>query len=395
MFYISQTQKDDCGFTCLKMMLANINKDGNYLYLPQKVDHGYYSYSDIVDIAKDYGLFLSAVRVTEKETVLRCSNFPFIATVQVINGVNHAVLVTKVTKKKVTYLDPRRGTIKTKLKDFLKMWDSTCLIIEHFEKRKCTVGIKDPISSTNKFLLGFTQMIAGVLAVFGVHFIKDDTPIFVPAIFLSLAIVMELLMKALSFRLMKKLDDYFFSEPVLPDNNFKEYIERYERYKGVSLTSPLNYILTFVFSLALLIVVLLNDVRNILLVAIPLALAIIDVTFVSPKTKNKRDNINELEDDLDSADSKVDLRNRMRIIHDKAYAYSYLKIAVSYLYVGIIILTTMLTMRICGISSFPYIIFYTCISVTLFKSLNQLFSFGEKIQEYNMVKIRLNNSIKR
>ena len=34
MYFISQLGEQDCAFACLKMMLANYQKDKNYLYLP-------------------------------------------------------------------------------------------------------------------------------------------------------------------------------------------------------------------------------------------------------------------------------------------------------------------------------------------------------------------------
>ena len=395
MFYIPQTQKDDCGFTCLKMMLATINKDKNYLFLPQKEEHGFYSYSDLMDIAKGYGLNLEAVRATERETLSSCKKLPLIATITLNNGALHAVLVTKVNEKKITYLDPKRGKVVMRLSEFQNIWDGTCLLIESFEPKKCAYKIKDPLTTSNKVFLGIVQFIVGLFAVFGVYFIKDDTPIYIPAIFLSLAIVTELIVKALSFSTMKKLDDYYFSEGVLPNGKFRNYIEKYERYKRLALTSPMIYILLLVFALAMVTIILLNDMKNAFLVIVPLLMAGIDTLIVEPVIRKKKSEISELEEDLDNAKNAEQLRAKIKVVHSKAYSYGYFDIALRYIYAGLIILTTLLTMRLCDISSFPYLIFYSCISLTLYKSINQLFGFSDRIQEYNLAKIKLNNSTKK
>ena len=103
--------------------------------------------------------------------------------------------------------------------------------------------------------------------------------------------------------------------------------------------------------------------------------------------------MNELEEDLDNAENGEELQNKARILHSKAYSYSYIKMACSYLYAGLLVLTALLTMRLCGLSSFPYIIFYSCISVAILRTLQDLFSYNEKIEEFNIVKVKISNSI--
>ena len=395
MLYIPQIQKDDCGFACLKMLLANTNKDKSYLFLPQDEDHGQYSYSDLIELAYEHGVNLQAVRVTEKEELANCSTFPLIATTRLKNGALHAVLVMKVKWKRVTYIDPRRGKVTVSLKKFLENWDQTCLIIESQEKRKCTEKAIEPISMGTKVALGFIQIISGVFAVLGIYFIKDGTPIYMPAIFLSLAIISELLMRALSYRIMKNLDKYFFSDDNLPPKGFKEYLRRFEEYKKLSLSSPMLIILASIVALGLMVVILLNDRRNVMLVLVPVILSLFDVLVVSPMMKAKQHDIEDLENDLDNATDSGDLQSKVKVMHNAAYSYSYIDIATRYIYVGLMLMTALLTMHLCGISSFPFIIFYTCISATLYKALSSIFAFSDRMEKFNIVKVKITNYIKR
>ncbi len=393
MFYIPQIQKDDCGFACLKMVLAKINKDKNYLFLPQDEAHGYYSYSDLVEKGYEHGINFTAFEVPNKEELSNCSSFPLILSIELKNGAKHAVVVTKVRWKKVYYLDPRRGNCSMSVKKFIDIWDGTGLMVESFEKRNCPVKQVNPLKTSTSVLLGFVQVLVAVCAAVGVYFVKDGTPIYVPAIFLSVAIVLELLMKALCFNVMKKLDQFFFSENNLPLKGYREYLTRFENYKRLALSSPINLILLFVILIGLSAVVLLNDIRNIMLVLIPIAISVFEWLVVSPILKAKAEEVNELEEDLDSAENGEELQNKARILHSKAYSYSYIKMTCSYLYAGLLVLTALLTMRLCGLSSFPYIIFYSCISVAILRTLQDLFSFNEKIEEFNIVKVKIANSI--
>ena len=58
MFYISQLNQSDCGFASLKMLLANVLKNEDYLYLKQDEEHGPYNYFELIQIASDYGCVL-------------------------------------------------------------------------------------------------------------------------------------------------------------------------------------------------------------------------------------------------------------------------------------------------------------------------------------------------
>ena len=390
MFYIRQIQKDDCGFACLKMVLANINKDKNYLFLPQDESHGPYNLDQLTKLGKDYGVNFTAIKVEEKETVVSNTSYPFIACTCLKNGAKHVIVVTKIKWKRVFYADPIEGKGSMSLKNFLKIWDGTGLLIESFEKMKCPHKPVDPIKLGTKIGVGLVQLISGIFAVLGVYFIKDNTPIYLPAIFLSLAIVTELIMKALSYSIMKKLDGFFFKNENLPKKERRNYLIKYEDYKRLSLASPMNYILLLVFALGLIAVVLLNDIKNALLIATPLAIALIDVLCVKSVLKAKKREILLLEDEVEKCE---DFYSKVKEIHTKSYNYSYIVIALSYVYAGLIVLTVILTMHICGITSFPYIVFYSMIAITLYKTLERLFSFGDTIEELNIAKIKVNNSI--
>ena len=394
MYFIQQTQKDDCGFACLKMILATLHKDKNYLFLPQDESHGLYSYAELIKIGKEHGVNFQPLKAMEKEGLINCSTFPFLATITLDEGVKHAVVVIKV-KKKVTYIDPRSGKVTVSFKKFIEIWDGTGLFPESYEKMKYPYEVMEPIKTSSKVFLSLIQIIAGIFAILGVYFIKDDPKTRGPALFLALAIITELVMKAIAYSIMKKLDNYFFDEYRIPKKNYKDYIKRYEEYKRVSLSSPMNFLLIALFTLGLVAIVLLNDINNIMLVVVPLVLALFDAIFIAPMMKKKKHEIAQLEDRLDSAKTADGLRAKVKDVHTKAYNYSYIDIATRYLYAGVIVLTALLTMHICGISSFPYIIFYSCISLTLFKSLDSLLSFGDRIEEMNNIKVKLSNVVNR
>ena len=394
MYFIHQIQKDDCGFACVKMILATLNKDKNYLFLPQDESHGAYSLEDLKTIGHTYGVSFEAFRATIKTDVANCPSFPFIAILELENGAKHAVCVLKVKRGRVHYVDPRFGKATVSLNRFVIDLDGTGLFIQSFEKRKCPFESPNPISVSKKIVLLLTQLISGILAVLGVYFIKDGTPIYLPVIFLSLAIAGEAVLKVISFSYMKTIDNFFFDEKRIPHKNFKDYFLRFEEFKRLSLYSPMNYVLIFVFTLGLVAVVLLNDYRNLLIVVVPVMLAFLEAVLISPILRKKKQKVAESEDSIDNAKNTKDFKEKIKKMHAQAYSYSYINLLTTYLFALLILVSVILTMRLCGIMSFPYIIFYTCIAVALFKAMRELFTSNERINEFNKVKVRISNSMK-
>lgn len=395
MFYIPQIQKDDCGFACLKMMLANLNKDKNYLFIPQDENHGLYSFTDLTEIAYEYGLSLKGFKAEEKDELGKETSFPLILSLSLENDAKHAVLVTGVKFNRIFYLDPNKGKTSMPLKKFISIWDGTGLMIDDFNERKCPYQSFNPLSLTSRILLGFMEALIVGLVLLAVYFVKDGTPIYIPFIFLAGAILCELLLRAISYNMMKKLDDYFFKEELVPNDHLKDYLFRFEQFKKLSLSSPLHYVLLILTAISLVVLILLNDRRNALLVVVPLLLVLFDLFVINPFLKNKKTQIEAKENSLDSVNDVSSFKEEAHNLHKLAYDYSYMNLASAYIYAGLIIATALLTMHLCGISSTPYVIFYSCISLSLYKAMDAIVNMNEDIDEFNKVKVKLGNRMRR
>ncbi len=394
MFYIPQIEKDDCGFACLKMLLATLNKDKKYLFLPQDEKHGMYSFQELIDTAGLHGLTLFAFRATDQLSSSNKPKLPFIAILHLKNGAKHAVLVTKIRLGRVIYLDPRCGKTNVSINRFLFQWDGTGLMVQEHRKRECPLPTLEPISTSSKIWLGIIQVFSGLFAVFGVYFIRDDVTIYWPIIFLSLAIVGETIMKIISYNLMKKMDKFFFEEKRIPSSGFKDYLFRFEDYKRLVLSSPMNYILSLIFSLGIIALVLLNDWRNFAIAGMPVLLAFLVTIIIDPILRKKKYLIGELEENLDNSTGALDFKEKVQRMHREAYRFSYIDIIYRTIVAILMIMTVVLTMDFCRIFSLPFVIFYSFFSLTLFKSCEHLFSFNEKIERFNKAKVKISNLIK-
>ena len=55
-YFIPQIGQSDCGFACLKMLIAHLYDNQDALYLKQDENHGPYSFKELKDIGELYGV---------------------------------------------------------------------------------------------------------------------------------------------------------------------------------------------------------------------------------------------------------------------------------------------------------------------------------------------------
>ena len=391
MYYVPQIQKDDCGYACVKMLLANVQKDKNFLFLPQDENHGPYSYQDLIDIAKGHGIILNGYTVEDKSTIKEHKKFPIIVTLATNSGGSHAVLVYKVSLGRVQYLDPRLGKLETSIRKFVSKWDGTLLSIESVEKKECPYKEAKPLSLGNTIALNFLEVMAGVSAIAGVYFINNNAYVFIPIALFALAVVFELFVKAYSVSLMKRIDSYFYGQIEVKDNKYHQAMLRFERYKKGLLANPLNFILTLVVAMGLMFITLHNDIHNFLLIAAPLVASVIEFFFYNPYLRSGYMDIQDLEQQLDASTDEDDFRLRMDVLHQKTYRLGLLEMSKQYIGLALFIIMAVTLLAITGTASFPYAVFYTCIEIAIYICFHRLLSYPDKMDEMMKAKVEINN----
>ena len=388
---IRQIGRDDCGMACLKMMLHAVHQDQNYLFLPQDENHGPYSFNELIKIGKKYELYLTPIKVDEKESVINCSSFPFIALIKAKNDKKHFILIEKIKRKTIYFIDPASGKEKMKLDDFFNIWDGHALIIDHYQKTKCSLEIIEPINKKERLMSVVLQIVALAFAFFGVYTLSDSYHPVISVLFFIFAGMMELALKFFIMQQMRKLDDYFFLVDNLPPQGLSTYFKRYEQYKKNIFSLPFSFVLSLIVTIGLMIIIIMNDLRNYIIVCAPTILAIIQYAFINPYFAKKERLLMEQEQLLDKEKDKENFIEAVDQIHKKAYDLSFRYILNNVGFILILLLSSIFLMVISGVYSFPYILFNCCLEFALYRSLNNTFAYPENRQKFFMDKIRLNN----
>ena len=274
MYFINQMTQDDCAFTSLKILLANLKEDETYLYLKEDEKHGPYSYQELCDISKEYGVELLGFRVENKEEIKLADVLPMIVTIKVDDSL-HAVCLYSINKRDVTLLDPSIGKVKIKYSNFFDLWNGTGLLISHENRSEKEITIPIEKERNNIFDYVF-QFLAGVAFLFSLVTMSLDNFAIFSLIGLGVSILFEIISRIIKVKKMKQFDLKMMEKiENIENSHFDKFLIRKEKYKE-SVFSNKNNILYYMFvSIFMVFTIILGDPRNAFCIFLPILLAIL------------------------------------------------------------------------------------------------------------------------
>lgn len=131
-YVIRQRDARDCGACCL---LSIIKYYGGYIPIEKiRIDtrtsnEGTTALS-IIKAASTYGLDGKGIKTNYNELLNSAQILPIIAHIKTKNNMFHFIVIYKITKDKVTIMDPAKGYIKYSKKEFLNLWTGICIILK-------------------------------------------------------------------------------------------------------------------------------------------------------------------------------------------------------------------------------------------------------------------------
>ena len=389
-YYVPQIKNDDCGFACLKMMIANLYQKEEALFIKQDESHGPYSLQDLKNEAEPYGVMLNGIELANKYDIKEMK-FPFIALLKEKNEVYHYVLVTKVKFGSVYYLDPSEGQSMLSIKAFIKAWSGECLMIEDFNQLDISFPRKIEASKKSSISIILLQFISAFLLVVGIYYIDDKTKVYVPLCFLFAAFVAEIILRVMIVKQMEKMDKDILRSVNVEKKQFSCFYERYEEYKKLEFSSKMNLAFSFIIIIFITSITLINNMYNVFVVTVPLFLSIIDTQVIYRIFKDNNELISIDEAAISEINNVDVFKRQVDTIHLKGYRLARIFMLKKYIYVAIIALTALLTTIFNETFSLPYLIFYSVIGYTLLEQYTSFLNYPRYKNELLKAKVRLNN----
>ena len=262
-YFIQQIKEKDCGFACLKILMANVHKNKDYLYYPQDIDDHSYSLAELIKIAKDEKITLKAYRFIKKSEIKNEKIFP-ILTVCKANQKLHMVVLYKIRKNNFYIFDPIKGKIKLKERDFYEIWTGEALINLGVVKNKYHAK-KNNIKET-AFILGssIVQVISFAALATGLYFINDKISFIIPILLFLAYFLFELLYKQVSIIGMKFFDKKVYKNLESTQRMPNKFFEDISFYKTLFFSTPIQLISIGVSIVLFVILLGLNSYLNLI-----------------------------------------------------------------------------------------------------------------------------------
>ncbi len=163
-YQILQSSAYDCGFCVLKVLLANLQNDRNYLYLSDNLKHAY-SMLDLKKIASKYKVDLQGYHIDDS-THLKEMSFPLICQIKKQKSF-HFILLNAIDKKGFHIFDPAIGELTLEEELFSQVFMGNVLKVSSLQKYKLkneTRLNKYFIGSlASNLVLGFTVLLSLLL----------------------------------------------------------------------------------------------------------------------------------------------------------------------------------------------------------------------------------------
>lgn len=395
MFFISQIGEQDCAFACLKMMLANYHHDKNYLYLPLPKDNSKtYNFQELAQIGKKYNLIFQGVKIAEPQELLKCKDFPLTVSLKRKRGEKHCVLLLSINERYVKMFDPATGKRKIKTEVFMSEWTGHALKMVEVIKTKCPLVFPNFVSKRDKIILPILQLFSGVGLLLGTYFISEDQKFYLPVIFFSIFLIFEILFRSSLVGAMKRMDENIYEYGFRNQNkNYRDIYEIIEKYRHVSLTIVPTLIYSSLVAIFITIILLMNSLINIVYIALPFGLAVINVVFYKPHFRNQNVEICEKEKEIGEVENDFQFKMKSSDAHTLAFDVGLNHSIYTYLEVASMLLTIILTMTISRNINITYVVFYLCISVFLKSTFEKILEFSSQSDEFDNIRNKLINSI--
>jgi len=379
--FVMQTTSRDCGWACLKMILADMSHNEDYLTLPATHQKGPLSFLDLVSMASPFGLTLEGYKVISKKEVFSTRGV-FIALIE-HQGKTHYLIVDKVRGKKVFVRDPAQGVYAMSKADFLTMFTGQFLIVTDWVKPQTKIKNTLGLPAKTRLALYGWQTLSALALLSGLASVNSGSHFALPISLFAAYIVLELLYKGALLKAMVYLDkNYVIPKMKIVNKDIRSNLHFLYELKSVLIVTPLSFITHLMTVIAFIAILGLNGWNNLILVAFVVAVLVVERLYWKPRQDKRARKIAEQEDGLIEGMThnrlEIDVGEELRTLNNQTYRYAMEDEIRKYLFWFALLAGVLISMGLTGNVSLNYLVFHFMALAFLSENIRSMMDFSKK-----------------
>lgn len=384
--FIYQVDSKECGYACVKMLLAQINKNENFLYLPRfnGTDEAY-SLFDLIAFTKKYGVILTGYQI-KGFNALNNERAPFIYIKTLANNSKHALLIKKKWRYFAYVYDPANGKkislIKKEFSDCV--YGVEILSVEASQTASLNVVVPKLISKRDQYTIVLLNIGALITFFFAAYFVNENADMLMPIVFIVIGVILAIIHRVYMYKTMQKFDEEFIAITFDSDTMVRESNYRLmHKVKAGLFTSYSRFLVSLFTALAINLVLILKDRRSFIILIASLLAALIDNFFISSIIKKRSEEIFQLEQHLLSNDKKSEEEylNEYAQIKENTYSIArnidYKRIIIYFVLLVIVLIMSWISKQ----NNIYFILFYLMTAIFSYDNFAQAFKINDESKE--------------
>ena len=388
-YYIKQIGEKDCGVTCVKMLLAIVYKNTDYLYYPHVNVETSSSLRDLINLAKKEGVIIKASRIIDKKALFKKTvSCPFLIVINKKDNL-HMVLIKKITKSRVKVYDPSSGIYWISKNNLFKIWNGEILevsniLTSNFKLKKIRVYPKYFFWIT--ILFQFLSLLSLITATF---FIDKKFSFMISFLLFLSYIIFELLYQKIIILSLKYFDNQIFLEECFfKRQDFNKYYLPMSKFKFSLVSTPVKFISSFFMLVFGCIILGINNYWSLLILAITFAFQYIFKKIDNKFYKTKKNNLENIENKLlsNSNINGDEFKNEVKALNSQSYeciSYNNFK---RYFLIFLTICLSLIYIGFTGFISINYMFFHFFIFVFLQEQFEKIIEIDNDIENIKYYK---------
>lgn len=383
-YYIKQINEQDCGITALKIMLANIYHNEDYLFYPENDLAKSLSLNEIILIAKREGIKLVGYKFLNKTEIKSLKKKHCLLVLKEEKSF-HLVYLKRIKRKGIIILDPKRGKIYLTYEELFDKWNGEYLETVKINKQKKKFKKNKILPTFYYFIIDFFQILTSLFFMTGLYFINKEISFLIPLLFFTLFILNAVLFNLIITLCMKNIDKKLFLGIYETKGNLKDKYINITKLKSYLFKNPIELISSIIFIMFSIFLFGINNYLNLIAITIILFIDSLFHLFSSSFFTYKKNKIENYENALFSS-SVADVPNQFKLLNDEVYKFISLKNLKMYILIFLIIV---LSLTISGFEnkiSLNYILFDTFGFYYIVKNYENILNYRNNKNELNYYK---------